>query len=116
MSRSGFSEGHIAHPLQLTELVTPIVDVSCQIGASKATYFTYKKRFGDLSVNKLKHLKTLEDENGAFMRVEADLTLDKRILPVGTVATIGLEGEEQCTRAKRAVPAHLGDRSGGFQI
>lgn len=47
---------------------------------AEATYYTWKKKFGDLGVTELKRLRMLEDENGRLKRIVADLTLDKHIL------------------------------------
>ena len=78
--RSRFSEEEIAYALRLTESGTPVVDVCRQIGVSEATYYTWKKKFGDLGVSELKRLKMLEDENTRLKRIVANLTLDKQIL------------------------------------
>ncbi|MDM0064987.1 transposase [Variovorax sp. J31P207] len=65
----------------MAESGTPVVvDVCRQIGVSEATYYTWKKKFGDLGVTELKRLKMLEDENARLKRIVADLTLDKQIL------------------------------------
>lgn len=80
MKRSRFSEEQIAYALRLAESGTPVADVCRQIGVSEATYYTWKKKFGDLGVTELKRLKMLEDENIRLKRIVADLTLDKQIL------------------------------------
>lgn len=80
MKRSRFSEEQIAYALRLAESGTSVVDVCRQIGVSEATYYTWKKKFGDLGVTELKRLKMLEDENARLKRIVADLTLDKQIL------------------------------------
>ena len=69
MKRSRFSEEQIAYALRLAESGTPVVDVCRQIGVSEATYYTWKKKFGDLGVSEFKHLKMLEDENARFKRI-----------------------------------------------
>ena len=48
MKRSRFSEEQIAYALRLAESSSPVVDVWRQIGVSEATYYTRKKKFGDL--------------------------------------------------------------------
>lgn len=53
-----------------------MVDVCRQIGVSEGTYYTWKKKFADLGVTKLKRLKMLEDENARLKRIVADLTLE----------------------------------------
>lgn len=80
MKRSRFSEEQIAYALRLAESGTPVVDVYRQIGVCEATYYTWKKKFGDLGVTELKRLRLLEDENARLKRIVADLTLDKQIL------------------------------------
>ena len=57
-----------------------MVDVCRQIGVSEATYYTWKKKFGDLWVTELRRLRMLEDEDVRLKRIVADLTLDKQIL------------------------------------
>ncbi|RYE48537.1 MAG: transposase [Hyphomicrobiales bacterium] len=47
MKRSRFSEEQIAYALRLAESGTAVVDVCRQIGVSEATYYTWKKKFGD---------------------------------------------------------------------
>ena len=51
-----------------------------QIGVSEATYYTCKKRYGDVGVTELRRLKMLEDKNARLKRIVANLTLDKQIL------------------------------------
>ena len=68
------------YALRLAESGTPVVDVCRQIGVSEATYYTRKKKYGDLGVTELRRLKMLEDENARLKRIVADLTLDKQIL------------------------------------
>ena len=46
---------------------------------SEATYYTWKKKFGDLGVTELKRLKMLGDENARLKRIVADLTLAARV-------------------------------------
>jgi len=57
-----------------------VVDVCRQIGISEATFYTWKKKYGELGVSELRKLKMLEDENARLRRIVADLTLDKQIL------------------------------------
>ncbi len=78
--RSRFTEEQIAYALRLAESGTPVVDVCRQIGVSEATYYTWKKKFGDLGVTELRRLKILEEENARLKRMVPDLTLDKQSL------------------------------------
>ncbi|MDB5744666.1 MAG: transposase family protein [Polaromonas sp.] len=78
MKRSRFSEEQIAYALRLAESGTPVVDVCRQIGVSEATYYTWKKKYGDLGVTELRRLKMLEDENARLKPLVADLRWTSR--------------------------------------
>jgi transposase-like protein len=80
MKKSRFSEEQIAYALQMADGGTPVVDVCRQIGISEATFYTWKKKYGELGVSELRKLRQLEDENARLLRIVADLTLDKQIL------------------------------------
>ena len=80
-------EEQTAYALRLAESGTPVVDVCRQVGVSEATWSTWKKKFGDVSVTELKRLKTLKDENARLKRIVADLTLDKQILQMSSEKT-----------------------------
>ena len=51
-----------------------------QVGISEATYFNWKKRYGNLGLLEVRELRQLRDENARLKRLVADLTLDKHIL------------------------------------
>lgn len=74
MKRTRFSEEQIAFALRLADSGTPVVDVCRQIGESEATYYTWKKKYGDLGVSELKRLKMLEDENARLKRIAAEFS------------------------------------------
>ncbi len=80
MRKSRFSEEQIAYALRMADGGTPVVEVCSQIGMSEATFYTWKKKYGELGVSELRKLRQLEDENVRLRRIVADLTLDKQIL------------------------------------
>lgn len=51
-----------------------------QLGCSEASFYLWKKRYGNLGLTELKELRQLRDENTRLKRLVADLTLDKHIL------------------------------------
>ena len=51
----------VPYAMRLAEPGTPVVDVCRQIGVTEATYYTWKKKFGELGVSELKCLKILAD-------------------------------------------------------
>ena len=80
MRKSRFSWEQIAYALRMADGGTPVVEVCRQIGISEATFYTWKKKYGELGVSELRKLRQLEVENASLRRIVADLTLDKQIL------------------------------------
>jgi len=51
-----------------------------QIGISDATYYNWRKQYGQMKLDQVKQLKALQKENARLKRLVADLSLDKAIL------------------------------------
>ena len=47
---------------------------------SEATFYIWKKKYGNLGVSELRQLRQLRDEKARLKRLVADLTLDRHIL------------------------------------
>lgn len=80
MKRTRFTEEQITYALRQVESGTPPADVCRQLGCSEASFYIWKKRYGNLGMTEVKELRQLRDENGRLKRLVADLTLDKHIL------------------------------------
>jgi putative transposase len=80
MKRSRFTEVQVAYALRQAEAGTPVIDVCRGLGISEATFYIWKKKYGDLGASEVRRLRQLEEENARLKRVVADLTLDKNIL------------------------------------
>ena len=80
MKRSRFTEEQVTFALRQAEAGTPVSDVCRQLGIAEATFYVWKRKYGDLGVTELRKLRLLEEENTRLKRVVADLTLDKHIL------------------------------------
>jgi putative transposase len=80
MKRSRFSEEQVTYALRQAEGGTPVREVCRQLGVSEATFYVWKKKYGQLGVSELRRLRQLEDENARLKHLVADLTLDKHIL------------------------------------
>jgi putative transposase len=80
MKRARFSEEQITYALRQVEAGTPPADVCRQLGCSEASFYLWKKRYGNLGMTEVKELRQLRDENTRLKRLVADLTLDKHIL------------------------------------
>ncbi len=50
------------------------------IGVTPFTYYRWRKEFGGLKSDQVKHLKDLEKENERLRKAVSDLTLEKLIL------------------------------------
>ena len=59
-----------------------IADTIRQIGASKVSFYRWRKEYGGMRTDQLKRLKELERGNERLRRAVSDLTLDKLILKV----------------------------------
>jgi putative transposase len=80
MKKSRFTEEQITFALRQGEAGTPVADVCRQMGISEATFYVWKKRYGNLGVTELRQMRRLQDENARLKRLVADLTLDRHIL------------------------------------
>ena len=49
-------------------------------GISPATYYSWKSKYGGMTISDVKRLKALELENGRLKKLVADLSLDNAIL------------------------------------
>jgi len=70
----------IALALRQVEAGTPVGEICRKLEIAEATFYRWKRKFGDLGVSELRELRQLRDENRRLKGVVADLTLDKQIL------------------------------------
>ena len=57
------------------------VDQVCrQLGISDATYYNWRKQYGQMKLNQIKQLKAVQKENIQLKKLVADLSLDNAIL------------------------------------
>ena len=80
MKRTRFTQEQINYALRQVESGTPPADVCRQLGCSEASFYIWKKRYGNSGMTEVKELRQLRDENARLKRLVADLTLDKHIL------------------------------------
>jgi len=80
MKKSRFTEEQILFALKQGDAGQPIADVCRQMGISEATYYNWKKRYGNLGLLEVRELRQLRDENARLKRLVADLTLDRHVL------------------------------------
>ena len=57
------------------------LEVVCkQLGISDATYYNWRRQYGQMKLNQVKQLKSLQKENARLKKLVADISLDKAIL------------------------------------
>ena len=80
MKKSKFTEEQILFALKQADAGQLVGDVCRQMGVSEATFYLWKKRYGNLGLLEVRELRQLRDENARLKRLVADLTLDRHIL------------------------------------
>lgn len=80
MKKSRFTEGQIVFDLKQAELGTPVPEVCRKLGISDATFYTWRKKYGGISLSELKHMRQLEEENLRLKKLVAYLRLGKAML------------------------------------
>lgn len=62
MKKSKYTEEQISYVLRQAEAGTPVEDVCRGMGISVATFYIWKKKYGELSASEVRRLRQLEDE------------------------------------------------------
>lgn len=57
-----------------------VEQVCRQLQISDATYYNWRKQYGQMKLDQVKQLKSLQKENVQLKKLVADLSLDKAIL------------------------------------
>jgi putative transposase len=80
MKKKRFSEEQILGYLKAAEAGTPIPELCRKHGFSDASFYTWRKKYGGLSVNEAKRLRELEAENGKLKKLLAESLLNTEAL------------------------------------
>lgn len=76
MKRKRFTEEQIIGILKQAEAGMKIVDVCRTNGISDATFYTWRSKYGGMTVSEVKRLRELQEENARLKRLVADQALD----------------------------------------
>ena len=76
MRRSKFTESQIVEIFKAVEGGLPVAEVIRKHGISRDTFFTWKQKYGGVTVAELKRLMELETENAKLKRMYAELALE----------------------------------------
>ena len=63
MEQKRHTEPQIVFALQQAESGTLVADICRKMGIAEATFYRWKKRYGDLDATEIRRLRQLEDEN-----------------------------------------------------
>ena len=80
MKKKRFSEEQILGYLKAAEAGTPIPELCRKHGFSDASFYTWRKKYGGMSVNEAKRLRELEAENGKLKKLLAESLLSTEAL------------------------------------
>ena len=80
MKRRRFTEEAIISAVKRSEGEESVVDICRDLGISRATLYTWKRKYSGMKVHEAKRLRSLEEENRRLKTKVADLVLDNDIL------------------------------------
>jgi putative transposase len=76
MKKSRFTESQIVSILQKYENGTKVSELCREYGIAEQTFYNWKAKYGGMSVNELKRVKELEEENSRLKRIVANQALE----------------------------------------
>ena len=78
--KNRFTEEQIIKVLKEHEGGRPAADIVRELGIAEQTFYSWKRKYGDMNVSEVKRLKQLEAENARLKELVAELSLDNKIL------------------------------------
>jgi putative transposase len=80
MKRSRFTEEQIIGMLREQEAGVKVAEICRKHGVSQPTLYSWKAKYGGMSVSDAKRLKQLEEENAKLKKLLAEAMLDNAVL------------------------------------
>ena len=84
MKRKKYSSEQIVKKLREADAAlssgSTVEQVCRQLEISDATYYNWRKQYGQMQLDQVKNFKSLQKENARLKKLVADLSLDKAIL------------------------------------
>ena len=80
MKKSRFSEEQIIGILNEANCGTAVKAICARHNISEPTYYSWKQKYGGASVDEVRRLKALEEENSRLKRLVADQAVQIQIL------------------------------------
>ena len=78
--KNRFTEEQIIKVLKEHEGGRPAGDIVRELGIAEQTFYSWKRKYGDMNVSEVKRLKQLEAENARLKELVAELSLENKIL------------------------------------
>jgi putative transposase len=79
MKKSKFTESQIIKALKENESGRSVEEISRDLGITKGTFYTWRRKYGGMEVSHLKRLKELEEENQKLKQMYADQALQLKM-------------------------------------
>lgn len=79
MKKSKFTESQIIKALKENEAGRSVEEISRELGISKGTFYTWRRKYGGMEASHLKRLKELEEENQKLKQMYADQALQLKM-------------------------------------
>ena len=76
MRKSRFTESQILAVLKAGEAGMPVTEIVRKHGISRNTYFLWKSKYAGATLNEVRRLRELEQENIRLKRMYAELALE----------------------------------------
>jgi putative transposase len=78
MRPSRFSEEQILQALQQVRAGTPAVEMCRKLGITQTTFYRWRGKYQDASLNESRLVRELRDENHRLREIVADLLLERQ--------------------------------------
>lgn len=79
MKKRRYSDEQIVRILREADQM-PVTQAAKRNGVSEATIYIWRKRFGEMEVNDVRHLKQLEQESGRLKNLLAERDLEIEVM------------------------------------
>ena len=79
MKKTRYSDEQIVRILREADQI-PVAKAAKKHGVSEATIYAWRKRFGELDVTDVRHLKQLEQENARLKKLLAERDLEIEVM------------------------------------
>ena len=80
MKKSRFSEAQILGILRQQDQGQTVARICREHSLSEPTFYSWKSKFGGMSVSELQRLKPLEEENRRLQQLYAELSLEHQVI------------------------------------